>query len=224
MKVFTNNNFATGKAGGAIGANRIVGLDTTTGDVIQANATTYPIGVSHNYAQDAGFPITVLPIGAGFARVTAGESLSVSDLGASIVPDKDGLAIKGSEFIVGVLAGLSADVEGATSAAKGDDVVVLLTGVKAAANPTPESKGTLQFVVVDGTTAGVKDIEIEVELDGGKTLTGTTDEDGVVEFVLEVGDYTWEATSTTHTYDTSTDSATVVAFRTVTVDIVATVV
>lgn len=223
MKVFTNNNFATGKAGGAIGANRIVGLDTTTGDVIQANATTYPIGVSHNYAQDAGFPITVLPIGAGFARVTAGESLSVSDLGASIVPDKDGLAIKGSEFIVGVLAGLSADVEGATSAAKGDDVVVLLTGVKAAANPTPESKGTLQFVVVDGTTAGVKDIEIAITVDG-QTLSAKTDEDGVVEFVLEVGEYTWEATSTTHTYDTSTDTATVVAFRTVTVDIVATVV
>ena len=223
MKVFTNTNYATGKAGGAIAPNRIVGLDVSTGDVIQAIADTTPIGVSHNFAQDKGFPITVLPIGAGFARVKAGEALTVSDLGASIGPDAQGRAVKNQSNMIGVLAGLSADVEGATSAATDDDVVVLLCGVIAAPEATPESKGTLKFVVVDNADPAVpvKDIVISITVDG-QTLSDKTDAQGEVEFVLTAGAYTWAASGDGYTYVPSTASVTAVAYKTVVVDVVAT--
>ena len=128
MKVFTNANFATGKADAAIGENVVVGLSTTTGNVIQAVAATVPIGVTHNYATDAGQPVTIVPIGAGFARVKAGAALVVGDLGAPVGADATGRVVKAPTKVLGILAGLSADVEGALSAAAGDDVVVLLTG------------------------------------------------------------------------------------------------
>ena len=69
MKVFTNTNFATGKADVAIPANTDVGISTTTGNVIPAVAATIPIGVSHYFDSDAGLRVTVVPFGAGFARV-----------------------------------------------------------------------------------------------------------------------------------------------------------
>lgn len=223
MKVFTNTNYATGKAGGAIAANRIVGLDVTTGDVIQAIANTTPIGVSHNFSQDKGYPITVLPIGAGFARVTAGEALAVTDLGASIGPDAQGRAVKNQANMIGILAGLSADVEGATVAAAGDDVVVLICGVIAAPEVTPESKGTLKFVVVDNDdpAKAVEGVVISVTV-SGQTLSDETDANGVVEFVLKAGAYTWAASGDGYTYNPSTASATAIAYKTVAVDIVAT--
>lgn len=130
MKVFTNTNFATGKAGAAIEENVFVGLSTETGDVIQAVADTVIIGVSHNYAADEGCPVTVIPLGAGFARVKAGEAMDLEDLGKVVGSDAKGHAILAAESPVntgGILAGLSADVEGATAAAKGDYVVVLLS-------------------------------------------------------------------------------------------------
>lgn len=223
MKVFTNTNYATGRAADDIKANRIVGLETTGGDVIQAIATTAPIGVSHNFDTDEGCPVTVIPIGGGFARVTAGESLGVADLGKSIGPDALGRAVLDEVNMVGILAGLSADVEGATAAVEGDDVVVLLSGVIAAAQAVPESKGTLEFVVVEGDVllGGVKDIVIEVTVDG-QTLSDKTDASGVVKFVLTADDYAWAATSVTHSYDTDTGTATVAAFSTTVVNIVAT--
>lgn len=221
MKVFTNTNYATGRAADDIKANRIVGLETTGGDVIQAIATTAPIGVSHNFDTDEGCPVTVIPIGGGFARVTAGESLGVADLGKSIGPDALGRAVLDEVNMVGILAGLSADVEGATAAVEGDDVVVLLSGVIAAAQAGPESKGTLEFVVVDGSATAVKDIVIEVTVDG-QTLSDKTDASGVVKFVLTADDYAWAATSVTHSYDTDTGTATVAAFSTTVVNIVAT--
>lgn len=221
MKVFTNTNYATGRAAGDIKANRIVGLETSGGDVIQAIATTAPIGVSHNFDTDEGCPVTVIPIGGGFARVTAGESLGVADLGKSIGPDALGRAVLDEVNMVGILAGLSADVEGATAAVEGDDVVVLLSGVIAAAQAGPESKGTLEFVVVDGSATAVKDIVIEVTVDG-QTLSDKTDASGVVKFVLTADDYAWAATSVTHSYDTDTGTATVAAFSTTVVNIVAT--
>lgn len=131
MKVFTNTNFATGKAGADIEENVFVGLSTETGDVIQANADTVVIGVSHNYAADKGCPVTVIPLGAGFARVKAGEAMKLTDLGKVVEPDAKGNAVladaEGATNPGGILAGLSADVEGATAAAKGDYVVVLLS-------------------------------------------------------------------------------------------------
>lgn len=223
MKVFTNTNYATGRAAGDIKANRIVGLETSGGDVIQAIATTAPIGVSHNFDADKGCPVTVIPIGGGFARVTAGESLAVTDLGASIGPDAQGRAVKSDSNMVGILAGLSADVEDATSAVVGDDVVVLLSGVIAAPEATPDSKGTLKFVVVDNADPAqpVKDIVISITVDG-QTLSDKTDAQGVVEFVLTAGAYTWAASGDGYTYVPSTASATAVAYKTVVVDVVAT--
>lgn len=129
MKVFTNTNFATGKADAAIPANTVVGISTTTGNVIPAVAATIPIGVSHNFDTDAGCPVTVVPIGAGFARVKAGAKLGVTDLGASVGADSTGRVIKSPTVELGILVGLNADVEGSIAdAVAGDDVVVLLTG------------------------------------------------------------------------------------------------
>lgn len=128
MKVFTNINFATGKAHAEIKESRIVGLAVADGNVMQAVADTVPIGVSHNYAADAGCPVTVIPLGGGFARVKSGEDFTLVDLGVMVGPDANGCAVSGATYSVGMLAGLSADVEGAATSVAGDDVVVLLCG------------------------------------------------------------------------------------------------
>lgn len=212
MKVFTNTNFATGKAGGDIKANRIVGLNTTSGDVIQAIASTVPIGVSHNHDADEGFPVTVLPIGGGFARVEAGATLAVSDLGAKVGADAQGRVVKSPTYVIGVLAGLSADVEGATSAAAGDDVVVLLNGGYADAGPSIPATGKVKFTALDDETPE-ENVVVTITV-GGQALTGLTDDKGEVEFELHVATYPWGAAKSGKTVTDATGTVTIVAGET----------
>ena len=211
MKVFTNTNFATGKADAAIEANVVVGLSTTTGDVIQAVAATVPIGVSHNYATDAGQPVTIVPIGAGFARVKAGEELVVGDLGSPVGADATGRVVKTPTKVLGILTGLSADVEGALSAAAGDDVVVMLTGDNDTvyeAPPAPvATTGKLKFVAT-AAGAALAGVEIDVTVTDG-TLMNVTNAAGEHEFELAAGTYAWTAELATYTITPASGSATV---------------
>ncbi len=212
MKVFTNTNYATGKAGGDIKANRIVGLDTTSGDVVQAVASTVPIGVAHNFDADKGYPVTVLPLGAGFARVTAGEALAASDLGAKVGADAEGRVVKNATYALGVLAGLSADVEGATSAATGDDVVVLLNGGYAYDGPAIPSTGKVKFTALKGTTPE-ENVVVVITI-GDQALSGLTDAEGEVEFELHVATYPWGASKNGKTVTDATGTVTIVAGET----------
>lgn len=219
MKVFTNTNFGTGKAHAKILENRIVGLDTTDGNVIQAVATTVPIGVSHNYAADAGYPITVIPLGGGFARVKSGMDFDVSDLGAMVGPDANGCAVTGADHSVGILAGLSADVEGEIASVAGDDVVVLLCGC-GGLNPNPN--GIARFEAVDGDGLAIEGVLVTITIPDGDDLTGLTDEDGIVEFKLEAGEYGWAATLDGHTISPDDGTITIEEGKTTTEDLVAT--
>lgn len=197
MKVFTNTNYATGKAKSAIKANRIVGISTADGDVIQALAATVPIGVSHNFDTDAGQPVTVVPIGAGFARVKAGETLELADLGEPVGADADGRVVKSYTYAIGVLAGLSADNESATAAAANDDVVVLLSNILVSEAPV-STKGTATFTVKGADGNGVAGVAISLTVDGG-SLVKNTDVDGKAEFELDADTYAWTATKAGYT-------------------------
>ena len=212
MKVFTNTNFATGKAGGDIKANRIVGINTTSGDVVQAIASTVPIGVAHNHDADEGYPVTVLPIGAGFARVTAGEALVASDLGAKVGADAKGRVVKSPTYVLGILAGLSADVEGATSAAAGDDVVVLLNGGYSDDGPSVPSTGKVKFTALDNDTPE-ENVVVTITI-GAQAFSGLTDSKGEVEFELHVATYPWGAAKTGKTVTDATGTVTIVAGET----------
>lgn len=219
MKVFTNTNFATGKAKAKILENRIVGLDTTDGRVIQAIADTVPIGVSHNYAAEADCPITVIPLGGGFARITAGMGFGVADLGVMVGPDANGCAVSTPTYSVGILAGLSADVEGAVEAEEGDDVVVLLCGC---GGIYPDPKGTARFQVLDGEGLAVAGVLVTITIPGEDDLTGETDAEGVVEFRLDEDTYAWAAEKDGYELDVSADDVTVEASTTTVVEITAT--
>jgi|LSQX01.2.fsa_nt_gb hypothetical protein len=219
MKVFTNTNFATGKAKATIYENRIVGLDTTDGNVIQAIADTVPIGVSHNYAADAGHPVTVIPLGAGFARVKSGMDFAVTDLGAAVGPDANGCAVSTPTHVVGILAGLSADVEGVIESKKDDDVVVLLCGC-GGLNPNPN--GTARFEALDGDNLAVPGVLITITIPDGDDLTGLTDENGIVEFKLPAGDYDWAATLDGHTINPNDGNITVAEGEVATEELVVT--
>lgn len=219
MKVFTNTNFATGKAHAKILENKIVGLDTTDGHVIQAIADTVPIGVSHNYAADAGHPVTVIPLGAGFARVTSGMNFNAGDLGVAVGPDANGCAVSSPTHVVGILAGLSADVEGAIESKNGDDVVVLLCGC-GGLNPNPN--GTARFEVVDGDNLAVAGVLVTITIPDGADLTGLTDAEGAVEFSLPAGEYAWAAEKEGYDLDKASGQVEVTESTTVLVEITAT--
>ncbi len=220
MKVFTNTNFATGKAHAKVNDNRIVGLAIADGNVMQAEADTVPIGVSHNYAADAGYPVTVIPLGAGFARVKSGEDFALTDLGVAVGPDANGCAVSSPTHVVGILAGLSADVEGATESKSGDDVVVLLCGC-GGLNPNPN--GTARFVVVDdGEGLAVAGVLVTITIPDGDDLTGLTDEDGIVEFKLPAGEYAWAAEKEGYDLDKASGQVEVTESTTVLVEITAT--
>lgn len=206
MKVFTNTNFATGKADDTIQANRIVGLSTVSGNVMQAVADTVPIGVSHNYSADAGCPATVIPLGGGFARVKSGMDFGVIDLGVAVGPDANGCAVSNPTYVVGILAGLSADVEGAIASASGDDVVVLLCGC---GGLVPNPNGAARFEAKDGDGLAVEGVLITITIPDGDDLTGYTDEEGIVEFGLPAGKYDWAATLDGHTIAPDDGSITV---------------
>lgn len=219
MKVFTNTNFATGKAHAEILENRIVGLAAADGNVMQAVADTVPIGVSHNYAADAGCPATVIPLGGGFARVKSGMDFALVNLGVMVGPNKDGCAVSGAAHSVGILAGLSADVEGATASVAGDDVVVLLCGC---GGLIPNPNGTARFEAVDGDGLAVGGVLITITIPDGDDLTGLTDENGIVAFRLPAGKYDWAATMDGYTINPDDGSITIVEETVTTEELVAT--
>ena len=219
MKVFTNTNFATGKADDTIQANRIVGLSTVSGNVMQAVADTVPIGVSHNYSADAGCPATVIPLGGGFARVKSGMDFGVIDLGVAVGPDANGCAVSNPTYVVGILAGLSADVEGAIASASGDDVVVLLCGC---GGLVPNPNGAARFEAKDGDGLAVEGVLITITIPDGDDLTGYTDEEGIVEFRLPAGEYDWAAEKEGYDLDKASGQVEVTESTTVLVEITAT--
>lgn len=220
MKVFTNTNFATGKASLDIEANVFVALSNADGNVITANSDTPPIGVSHNNPTPRGSAVTIVPTGAGFARVKAGQEFTLADLGAVVGSNALGFAIKNPSFGAGILAGLSADAEGAIAAEAGDDVVVLLDCC--AAPSTSATDGYAKFVVTSNVGSPVSGAVITLFVAGSLAQNITTDASGIAIFNVPAGQHSWSAVSSGNVLTTSSGDVVVVAGATATVNILAT--
>ncbi len=71
--------------------------------------------------------------------------------------------------------------------------------------PTPIPTATINIYVVDGSSIGIADVAVSVYQDGNpyKSISGTTDANGKVGFVLELGTYSFIASYESQEYPTA---------------------